>query len=104
MNRFYAAVGGVGIFRSDDAGLTWANISINDPGAGGVDQAITTGAGTNNNTEMAVGNGGRLFVAVLRQGQPTYIGFTSDQGATWAAMDLPRTMESNDWTATGTES
>ena len=93
-NRFYASMRDVGIFRSDDGGVTWVNISMNDAGAGGVQQAIVNAQG-NNNIEMAVAPNGRLYVAVLDQGQPNYIGFADNQGALWTAMDLPQTMESN---------
>ena len=91
-NRFYVSVAGVGVFQSDDAGVTWANISVNDGAANGVDATIVGGG--NNNTEMAVANNGRLYVAVIINGQPQYIGFT-DNGTAWTRMDLPTTLESD---------
>ena len=87
---FYVAVRRMGIFHSDDDGETWTNVSITDPSLSG----IITQAG-NNNTEMSVAGNGRLYVAVLVSGRPAYIGFTDDFGASWTAMDLPRTLESN---------
>ncbi|MDJ0798501.1 MAG: ubiquitin-activating E1 FCCH domain-containing protein [Calothrix sp. MO_167.B12] len=89
--RFYVSVKDVGIFLSEDAGDNWINISANDPSL----NAVITG-GRNNNTEMAVASNGRLYVAVLTNGQPSYIGFTDNSTAnnpTWTEMDLPLTPE-----------
>jgi hypothetical protein len=90
-SRFYAAVLGIGLFRSDDTGANWVNVSQNDPSAGGLQATITTA--TNNNNEMAVANDGRVYIGVLLNGQPEYMGFSDDQGGTWTAMDLPTTVE-----------
>jgi hypothetical protein len=88
-NRFYASVGGVDIFRTDDAGATWVNVSQNDATLQGRIQA----AG-NNNTEMSVSPvNGRVYVGVLQNGVPNYIGFSDNQGATWTEMDLPVSLE-----------
>ncbi len=89
--QFYVSVQGKGIFHSDDAGKTWTNVSDADADLNG---AIT--AFGNNNTEMAVASDGRLYVAVLSNGQPSYIGFTDNPTAdnpTWEEMDLPITPE-----------
>ena len=91
--RLYVSVQGVGIFRSDDSGDSWVNISNNDTN---LDGAIT-GIG-NNNTEMAVANNGRVYSAVLTNGQPSYIGFADNPTSanpTWIEMDLPVTQESD---------
>lgn len=90
LNSYYVSIEDEGIFRSDDGGATWANVSANDATLDGV---VTNLA--NNNTELAIGNGGRIFAAVLLNGQAAYIGYSDDQGATWTAMDLPRTQEGN---------
>jgi hypothetical protein len=89
-NRFYASVQRLGLFRSNDSGATWVNISSGDATLNNVITQVG-----NNNTEMAVASNGRLYVAVLINGRPQYIGFTDDQGAVWTAMDLPQTPESN---------
>jgi hypothetical protein len=89
-DRFYASVGGVGLFRTDDAGATWVNISQNDATLQGRIQAPG-----NNNTEMSVSPvNGRVYVGVVQNGRPNYIGFSDDQGATWTEMDLPISLES----------
>src|SRR5215470_8354939 len=46
---------------------------------------------------MAVASNGRLYVVVVVSGQAQYIGFTDNPaaGATWTAMDLPQTRESD---------
>ncbi len=90
--RLYASVTGVGIFRSNDGGATWVNISANDVSQGGANARIT--AAGNNNIEMAVGRNGRLYIGVLTNGQPSYIGYTDD-GTAWTRMDLPTTLEGN---------
>lgn len=89
-DRFYASVGGVGIFRTDDAGATWVNVSQNNATL----QARIQAPG-NNNTEMSVSPaGGRVYVGVLQNGRPNYIGFSDNQGTTWTEMDLPVSLES----------
>lgn len=92
-NRFYASVLGQGVYRSDDLGATWVNVSVNDQSNNGLNARMTNPG--NNNAEMAVATNGRIYVAAMINGQMQYIGFSSDQGATWTAMDLPRTLESN---------
>ncbi|NEO37855.1 MAG: DUF4347 domain-containing protein [Moorea sp. SIOASIH] len=91
--RFYVSVQGNGIFRSDDGGANWINVSDQDANL----DRIITGVG-NNNTEMAVASNGRLYTAVLTNGQASYIGFTDNPTATnptWTQMDLPVTQERN---------
>ncbi|MEQ9379617.1 MAG: hypothetical protein RJP95_02050, partial [Pirellulales bacterium] len=91
--RLFASVEDQGIYRSNDFGLTWNNISSGDAT---LDPIITTS--TNNNTEMAVASNGRLYVMVMLSSQANYIGYTDNPTAlnpTWTAMDLPQTPESN---------
>ena len=96
LNRFYVSVQRTGIFRSDDGGANWTNISIADPTL----NAIITNA-QNANAEMAVASNGRLYVIVVNgspSGQAQYIGFTdnpAEAAPAWTAMDLPQTTESN---------
>lgn len=90
LDRHYITVAGVGVFRSDDGGNNWTNISASDAT---LNNAFTT-AVDNNNAEMAVSQAGnRLYVAVIDQGQPVYIGYTDNLGSTWVQMDLPLTQE-----------
>jgi uncharacterized repeat protein (TIGR01451 family) len=93
LNRFYVTVQRIGVFRSDDAGATWTNISSGDATLNGI---ITLAQ--NNNAEMAVASNGRLYVVVVTSGRAQYIGFSDNSAAetpTWTAMDLPRTLEPN---------
>ncbi|NEP12654.1 MAG: DUF4347 domain-containing protein [Symploca sp. SIO2C1] len=96
--RFYVSVQGQGIFRSDNGGASWIDISSGDTA---LNTAITTITPAqrgidNNNTEMAVASNGRLYAAVLSDGQPSYIGYINNPTATnptWTEMDLPVTQE-----------
>ncbi len=90
-NRFYVSASIAGVFRTDDGGVNWVNISDNDVSLDGLPLILSDGFGEN--VEMAIGQDGRLYVAATEFGQLGYIGFTSDQGASWTSMDLPQTPE-----------
>jgi photosystem II stability/assembly factor-like uncharacterized protein len=87
----YYLVGNGGLFRTANAGTTWSNVSQNDPGTGG----LAAAAAQSDNAEMAVGADGRLYVAVSVIGQIAYVGFTTNQGASWTRMDPPRFPSAN---------
>jgi hypothetical protein len=84
-SRFYAALPGQGICRSDDGGITWAP--------------------TNNAQLLAAGNIGRIKLAVHNStnGNVVYAGLidtagaagavfrSADLGATWTSMAVPQT-------------
>lgn len=83
--RFYVAIQGLGVLRSNDNGANWTRISN---GNAALNTAITTAG--NDYMKMAVSPvDGRIYVGVVRSGRPVYIGFSPDQGATWTEMDLP---------------
>ena len=67
--RYYVSIAEQGLFRSEDAGATWEDVASGD-----LAEAITFSdpnvPSENNNTEMAVGQDGRIYAAVLRDGQP----------------------------------
>jgi Ca2+-binding RTX toxin-like protein len=106
--RFYAAMGSQGIFRSDDGGQTFMPASgpvvcgPTDPvDCNLLSLRLANGVST---MRMAVGNLGRLFTIITQAGQPSYIGFTDDGGATWTAMDIPRQPTSASQTITNAAS
>ena len=87
--RIYAAVGGAngGIFRTDDAGANWTDVT--DAGI-----AAVVGGGTNNmKVSVSAAAGNAVFAAIVNGGALAGVFRTPDQGATWAAMDLPQTNE-----------
>jgi photosystem II stability/assembly factor-like uncharacterized protein len=83
-NRLYFAQRFGGIYRSDDLGASWVNISQNDPA---LDNAIRNDAGA---AKVSTCNDGRAYVGVLSQGgEVIFVGYTRDGGATWIDMDRP---------------
>jgi photosystem II stability/assembly factor-like uncharacterized protein len=84
--RLYVATKGA-IYRSDDTGATWVDISSSDPQITSLltDDGLTL-------CEIDVGAQGRLFTVITRYGNGAYIGYTD--GGAWTAMDLPYTPES----------
>lgn len=94
-DRYYAGLSG-GVFRTDDAGQTWVNASGPTTCAAPqpadcnlLSQNVALGV---SNLRVTVTSNGRVF-AVVTNGQPTYVGFSDDLGATWTPMDLPRLPE-----------
>jgi len=64
--NFASYLGGTnGIYRSSDTGATWSKVSTAE-----MDALIISGGGSGtNNVEIAVGNGGSVFVAIINSGQ-----------------------------------
>jgi photosystem II stability/assembly factor-like uncharacterized protein len=86
-NRLYLTQLRGGVYRSDDLGATWVNISQNDPGSGGLNAAILGSPGAAN---VGVCQDGRAYVGVTDTFQSViFVGYTVDGGHTWTHMDLP---------------
>ncbi|MEO7319190.1 MAG: hypothetical protein ABIZ56_09400, partial [Chthoniobacteraceae bacterium] len=80
--RFYAAVRTAGIFRSNDSGATWVNVTSTIAG-------IT---GTTTKVEMAVHNNGTtnaVYVAVINSNALASVWRSANLGVTWTRMDTP---------------
>lgn len=93
--QFYVGNAFEGIFRTDDGGATWTNITQRDPRITLVRQALINSRLDQNNVEMAVSRNGRLYAAIIAVGMPFYFGYTDTQGGVWLEMDLPQTQEAN---------
>ena len=93
--RFYIGVADEGIFRTDDGGTNWTNVTSGDAGTSGFFQVVDENGLSQNNIEMAVANNGRIYAALIADGQPLYIGFSDSLGGAWTSMDLPQTDEVN---------
>ena len=88
--RLYTNAGAKGIFQSLDSGATWTKIS---------DASIDQILGPNTyNVKLAVGPNHTLYVAVanLANNAVSLAGLfrSGDGGSSWAALDLPTTIES----------
>ena len=75
-----------GIYRSDDTGATWIPQST-----AAMDALIVDN--TTNNIELAVGNSGEVYAAIINDGQLAGIFRSGDGGTTWVQMDTPTTNE-----------
>lgn len=85
--RLYLTMDDKGVYRSDNTGATWTLISD-------ASQVAVFAAGGNNNAELAVSPSGRVYVAIILNGQAQSIEYTDNPTAatpTWVAMDLPTT-------------
>ncbi len=88
--RLYAALQGDGIYRTDNTGATWTEVST-----AAIDVPLNTAMQTSTNTRIAVAFDSRVFVLVTRgsTGVTSYVGYSDDQGASWTQMDVPGTAE-----------
>jgi Ca2+-binding RTX toxin-like protein len=85
-NRLYVTLSGIGVFRSDNLGATWVNVSQNDPSAGGLNQTITSSFEA---ARMDTANDGRAYIAIIKDGLVTFVGYTTNGGASWTRMEVP---------------
>ena len=83
--RLFTDAGGNGVYRSTDTGATWTKVSD-----AAMDALIS---GALSNIEIAVGTSSDVYVAIVTAGQLAGVFRSPDNGATWAAMDLPATAE-----------
>ena len=77
--------GSNGIYKSTNAGATWAKVST-----GAVDAFITNGT---SNLELAVGRSNEVYAGIINGGALAALFRSGDGGATWTRMDTPTTNE-----------
>lgn len=94
-NRFYAAIPGAGVYRSDNGGIAWQQINI------GLGNA-TVNAATATRIELAVSPVGPnpVYAALISAVPGPALGLqlngmfrSVDLGANWTALDIPQTNE-----------
>lgn len=121
--RFYVAIrsagdiGGVGVYRTDNGGLNWGNITSVQMQIGATTTAVkiavfNSGIITNNIVYVAVENSfptgseqagntsqatttGRDYAWINRRSAVSTINWSPNQGGTWTRMDAPRTITEN---------
>lgn len=83
--HLFAHIGTAGVFKSTDTGSTWAKAS-NAPMDALLGQAVNVkiSVGANDNVYVAIASGPDGLTGLFRSG---------NGGATWAALDLPSTVE-----------
>ncbi len=96
-NRYYVVVGNQG---TGNAGIYLGTNSGSSCASGGFSWALISGIDTSsgvqfrlNNAQtarLAVSPAGRLYLEIVQSNQAVYVGYTSDQGQHFTAMDLPR--------------
>ncbi len=86
---FSDGVGGVnGVYKSIDAGASWAKVSIP-----AMDALITNNT---SNIEMAAGHNNEVYAAFINAGAFAGLFRSPDNGITWVQMDSPKTNENGD--------
>jgi GEVED domain len=74
-----------GIYKSTNGGGTWARVSNSTMNA--------LFAANTSNAEIAAGRFGEVYASIINSGVPAGLFRSPDGGATWSAMDLPKTNE-----------
>jgi hypothetical protein len=83
---FYVPVisGTPGVYRSTDTGATWSKVS---------DSTMDTQITGSTRARIVVGNGGQVYVAVIRAGRLSNVYRSGDGSSGWADLGVPTTIE-----------
>ncbi|MCX7554705.1 hypothetical protein OS175_12515 [Marinicella sp. S1101] len=82
--------GTTGIYKSTDTGTSWTKISD-----AAIDSELVDSTGTH--VEIAVGENNNVFIGIAANGSHSGMFYSADGGANFTAMDLPGTMEPDDF-------
>ncbi len=92
---FYVGDAYEGVFRSDDGGATWSNITTRDPKMTLIRQMLIDNRVPTTNVELAVSRTGRVYNTIFGADNLFYLGYSDSNGGAWLEMDIPQTQEQN---------
>jgi hypothetical protein len=92
-NRAYVVVGGAtgGIFRTDDLGAHWTNVT----NLAAITAQLTSGTFTNARLAVSAAATNPVYLAIADSGRLSGVFWSSNLGAMWTAMDLPQTNDAD---------
>ncbi len=92
-NRAYVVVGGAtgGIFRTDDLGAHWTNVT----NLAAITTQLTSSTFTNARLAVSAAAPNPVYLAIADSGQLSGVFWSSNLGVMWTAMDLPLTPDTN---------
>jgi hypothetical protein len=82
--------GTTGIYKSTDTGASWIKVSD-----AAIDAELVDSTGTH--VEIAVGANNNVFIGIATSGRLSAVFYSSDGGTSFTAMDLPGTLEPDDF-------
>ena len=92
-NRAYVVVGGAtgGVFRTDDLGAHWTNVT----NLAAITTQLTSSTFTNARLAVSAAAPNPVYLAIADSGQLSGVFWSSNLGVMWTAMDLPQTADTD---------
>ena len=93
VNRAYVVVGGAtgGVFRTDDLGAHWTNVT----NLAAITTQLTSANFTNARLAVSAAAPNPVYLAIADSGQLSGVFWSSNLGVMWTAMDLPQTPDTD---------